>query len=204
MGLGVFLGFALSVTGAATYGWWYDDPYQRFAVLDHLSSAPLLLIGDSITAAAGRMAVGPVTNRGVDGATTARVLANQDAIGLGTRPAFVFLMIGANDAVDVQLADLSLPPLRRLLRVIRTRLPDARVVLVSCPPARAGLRDPYHRYLRARQRWLAVEEHVEVLDLWADLADEGGRLRPEFTTDGLHWTDAAYAVYERAILRVMR
>ncbi len=193
------LALLASVVGTSLRDWWYCEPFEAFAVLDRLSWSRVLLIGDSITAGAeGRLGL-DVTLRGVPGARTDHLLAHQDGIGLATHPEFVFLMVGANDS------DYQAEVLRRLLRVIRQRAPRAHLILVTCPPARLGReRDLRHAVTRAMQIGVAAEEGVELLDLWADLADSRGSMRAEFTTDGLHWTAGAYETYGRAIRALTR
>jgi lysophospholipase L1-like esterase len=168
-------------------------------------AAPLILLGDSITAAGPWSEAFPqrrVINAGIPGDTSVDLLARLDT--LPSLPgATVVLMAGINDILQDQptaaVAD-------RLLAVRRGLLERgaARVVMVStlpCEASRLGPRclAPVAELNRSLQEQLAA---ADVLDLRPELSDAGG-LRRSMGTDGLHLSQEAYQVWLRRLAAVL-
>ena len=157
-------------------------------------------VGDSLTEHGDWQALLPdqhVINFGVEGNTTHDLLDRLDEV-VQAGPSVVVVEIGTNDFA------WRLPPeevaqnIEQILGVLREKLPTANIVMQSIPP-----RQPEYAHIVR-----SVNEHLEsfvptvscrYVDLWPALADESGGLKAEFTTDGLHLTDAGYAAWFEAL-----
>lgn len=165
--------------------------------------ADLLLLGDSLTEQGLWSEWFPelsVLNRGVGGDTVEGLLRR-----FAERPdraEAVSLLIGTNDLSrgtdPITLAD----SFRRLVERLRGELPDARLIVTSVPPRSVDLRDRIRR-LNDDSRDVAAGHGAQWLDLWPALADEHGALPERFTSDGLHFTGAAYRVWALALGRLL-
>ena len=52
---------------------------------------------------------------------------------------------------------------------------------------------------RAYRALASIYTNVHFIDLYDNFLDEGGQLREDFTTDGLHLTIAGYAMLSKAL-----
>jgi len=159
--------------------------------------APLIFLGDSITAAGPWSQAFPgrsVLNAGISGNTTVDLLGRLDSLpGLGG--ATVVLMAGINDLLR---GEAPAPVADRMLRIRRELLARgaARVVVVAtlpCEQARWGPRclapvEDLNRRLRD------AVPGPDFLDLTALLADGAG-LRRSLGVDGLHLGPGGYSLW---------
>ncbi|RCV47827.1 GDSL-type esterase/lipase family protein [Marinitenerispora sediminis] len=156
----------------------------------------IVLLGDSLTEGGAwqELLPGlPVRNLGVGGDTAAGVRRRLRPVAEG-RPAQVFLLIGTNDVALGRDLDAIAADTAAILAELRRATPRTRLHLQSVPPRTA----PYTariRDLNARYQRAAAEHGAQYLDLWPALADAEGRLRAEFTADGLHLLPAGYRAW---------
>jgi lysophospholipase L1-like esterase len=157
-------------------------------------------VGDSLTEDGDWQALLPdqhVINFGVGGNTTHDLLDRLDEV-VSAAPATVVVEIGTNDfAWRIPLEEVA-SSIEEVLRTLREKLPEAKIVMQSILP-----RQPEYAHVVR-----SVNEQIErfvptvscsYVDLWPALADENGGLKAEFTTDGLHLTDAGYAAWFDAL-----
>lgn len=157
----------------------------------------------------------PYVNRGISGQTTPQMLVRfrQDVIAL--RPAVVVLLAGTNDiAENTGPATLEMIEDNLMSMTEIAQANGVRVVLSSVLPAyeyhwRKGLEPA--RKIVALNEWIkgyAARVGAEYVDYHSAMADARHGLRAEFTTDGVHLTEAGYRVMaplvERAIAAALR
>jgi len=160
-------------------------------------AAPLIALGDSITAAGPWSEAFPgraVLNAGIPGNTTVDLLGRLDVLpGLGG--ATVVLMAGINDLLQ---GEAPAPVADRLLRIRRELLARgaARVVVVATLPCEAARWGP--RCLAPLQdlnrRLRDAVPAPDFLDLTVLLADGAG-LRRSLGVDGLHLGPGGYSLW---------
>jgi len=160
-------------------------------------AAPLIALGDSITAAGPWSQAFPgrsVLNAGIPGNTTVDLLGRLDALpGLGG--ATVVLMAGINDLLQ---GEAPAPVADRILRIRRELLARgaSRVVVVATLPCEAARWGPRClapvRELNRRLR--GAVPAADFLDLTPLLADGAG-LRRSMGVDGLHLGPDAYSLW---------
>jgi lysophospholipase L1-like esterase len=157
-------------------------------------------VGDSLTEHGDWQALLPdqhVINFGVGGNTTHDLLERLDEV-VAAGPSTVVVEIGTSDfAWRLPLEDV-VENIQTILTTLREKLPDAAIVMQSILP-----RQPEYAHI-VRNVNEQLERFVPTIscsyvDLWPALADENGGLKPEFTTDGLHLTQAGYEAWFAAL-----
>jgi lysophospholipase L1-like esterase len=157
-------------------------------------------VGDSLTEGGDWPALLPeqnVINFGVGGNTTHDVLERLDEV-VQAGPSTVVVEIGTNDfAWRLPVEEVG-ENIEAILSELREKLPDAKIVMQSILPRQPEYAHVVRTVNEQLERFVPSVSCV-YLDLWPALADENGGLRSEFTTDGLHLTEAGYAAWAEAL-----
>jgi len=151
-----------------------------------------------------------IYNRGVGGFTTDDMLAHMEEMVFATEPSRIFINIGTN---DISRPDYTLEKLlenyEKIILQIRERLPEAEITLMAYYPVNDTDKVPEgelgKRLFRTRtnENIRIANEGVEklaqklgcrYLDANAGLTDERGKLRKEFTIEGIHMYANGYQV----------
>ena len=147
-----------------------------------------------------------VYNRGVGGWRTEDMLLCLDEMVLDLQPRRVFINIGTNDLSDrnVTIADL-IGRYRQILTTILAEVPGVEIILMAYYPinydaaADEGMRATLRirtneRIAQANQAVAALAEelHLRFIDVNAPLKDDQGRLKAEYTIEGMHIHEAGY------------
>ena len=158
-----------------------------------------------------------VYNRGVGGYRTEDMLPILDALVTDLAPRRVFINIGTNDLSDASVTiDALIGRYEEILRRIEEALPGADIILMAYYPInydaaaddgmRACLRIRTNERIREANRAveaLAARRGHRFMDFNAPLTDEQGRLKAEYTIEGMHirpegyraiWPDVARAI----------
>ncbi|RBP46275.1 lysophospholipase L1-like esterase [Roseimicrobium gellanilyticum] len=177
----------------------------------------VVLLGDSITEGfdvAKHFPGRRVLNRGIGADVIGNNMAPDDPRGVLQRldnsvfdcaATDVFILIGINDLNSGKSVDSMETGYRTLLQRLREHSPELRVHVQSVLPTR-GNHDKQNtpvREFNARLKRLAAEYKCTFVDLHSLMADGEGRLKAEFTNDGLHLTETAYALWRGKILETM-
>jgi lysophospholipase L1-like esterase len=134
-------------------------------------------------------------NRGIPGDNTFGVLERLDEVILG-KPAKVFILIGINDLARNTPDSVILRNYRRMVRRIKTATPNTLIYFQTLLPTNDSfqkLKSHYNqeehiRFLNASLKEMAKIEQFEVIDLHPHFVDESGKLKKEYTWDGVHLT----------------
>ncbi len=149
-------------------------------------------------------------NFGIGGDTTQNVIWRIEQGELdGIHPRVVVLMIGtnnagSNDAAEIFAAD------QKIVGMIRTRLPDAKILLLAIFPRgsrknRDGTEDNYAlrmEIINAVNPQLATLDdgvHVRYLDIGAKFLGPDGKIPDAIMSDHLHPTGAGYQIWADAM-----
>jgi len=181
----------------------------------------VVFYGDSITegwgpTGSGRFFPGkPYVNRGISGQTTAQMLVRfrQDVLDL--KPAVVVILAGTNDIAgntgpsSRQMIEDNLHSMVELASAHGIRVVLSSVLPVSTYPWRPGSHPAEDvRALNAALREYARQQGLVYLDYYAAMANAAGGLDPNLAKDGVHPTDAGYAIMapmaEQAIAQALR
>lgn len=146
-----------------------------------------------------------IYNRGIGGFVSRELLDAMDVCILDLKPARLFINIGTND-----LSDSSMPISRlmenydRILTAVETRLPRTEIYLMAYYPvnyeaAVEGLKECLK--IRNNEKIAAANAEVQKLaerhgqkyiDVNASLKDDQGRLKAEYTIEGMHINEDGY------------
>ena len=160
-----------------------------------------------------------VYNRGMSGFVAPQLLQVLDVCVYELAPAHVFLNIGTNDMSRPDYRqEALLACYRRILEEILSHVPGVKLHLLAYYPvnpdlegqegwAAEALRYRTNQVLREANRGaeaLAREMGAEYLDLNAPLLDDQGRLRSQYTKEGIHLYPAGYQAVLGELLPVLR
>ena len=160
-----------------------------------------------------------VYNRGMSGFVAPQLLQVLDVCVVELAPAHVFLNIGTNDMSRPDYRqEALLACYRRILEEILSHVPGVKLHLLAYYPvnpdlegqegwAAEALRYRTNQVLREANRGveaLAREMGAEYLDLNAPLLDDQGRLRSQYTKEGIHLYPAGYQAVLGELLPVLR
>lgn len=182
--------------------------------VSHFRSLPIkkkcvLFLGDSITDGAewGELfSRGDVLNRGISGDTSSGVLDRVDEV-IRHQPKKLFLLIGVNDIARGVSADVICQNIFTILHRIKEASPTTQVYVQSILPVndkftkfpglmkKASLIPLINKVLENN----AERHQYTYIDLHTRMADGTGKLREEFTNDGLHLLQPAYEHWAEVI-----
>lgn len=151
-----------------------------------------------------------VYNRGIGGFTTTDMLANMEEMVFATEPSRIFINIGTNDigSPGYQLEKL-MENYEKILTRIRERLPQAEIYMMAYYPVNETDKLPDTEWARMmfvtrtneniRLANEAVEKLAEkmgcrFINVNEGLTDERGKLKKEFTIEGIHMYANGYQV----------
>lgn len=156
----------------------------------------------------------PVTvyNRGIGGFVTDELLANLDVCILDLAPKKLFLNIGTNDLSDASRSMAQIMGNYQLiLEKVLQALPQVEIYLMAYYPINEEAASPEMKpCLRVRTNEKLTQANAEVqklsdamhlhyIDVNAPLKDAQGRLRAEFTYEGMHIRPEGYRTIYPAI-----
>lgn len=195
-----------AVSDADSY---YDRKVSLFELLP-IDSDDIVFMGNSITDGGEfqELLDNPnVKNRGISSDVISGVEKRLAQVMLG-KPAKLFLLIGINDVShNLTVAQLS-RKYERLVKNLRMLSPGTKVYLQSVMP----VNNDFKRYkslvgkekvikgFNAEIKRIAAENGCTFIDLTPALADPAtGKLRRNFTNDGLHLTGAGYKAWMEVV-----
>ncbi len=195
LGLGFFAG-ARSTDGY--YG-------QRASLFEILPASPddIIFLGNSITDGAewSELLGNPhAKNRGISGDRVKGVFERLDPITAG-KPSKIFLMIGINDVAAGDSVAAIVEGIEAIVERIKAETPRTRIYIESVLP----VNDCYNRFKGHTSRWqmvaeinaglqkLAASEGAAYVDLYSAFVDPAtGKMKPEYSNDGLHLLGNGY------------
>ena len=155
-------------------------------------------------------------NRGIGGFVTDELLTNLAVCILDLAPRMLFLNIGTNDLSDASrpMAQI-MGTYRAILEKVLQALPNVQIYLMAYYPINEEAATPEMKpCLRVRTnekiaqanaevQKLAKTLHLHYIDVNAPLKDEQGRLRAEFTYEGMHIRPEGYRTIYPAIKEIL-
>ena len=159
----------------------------------------------------------PIYNRGIGGTTTDDFLAHIGTVLLDLEPSKVFINIGTNDIHQREDGEPwqahLLKNYRRILEILKEKLPQTEVYMMAYYPINADLPDtPEWTKAAFRTRSnealndtnkklaaLAQEMGCRFIDCNDGIKDEQGRQKAEYSKEGMHMYPAAYIQVFKAL-----
>lgn len=151
-----------------------------------------------------------IYNRGIGGFVSEELLQVLDVCVLDLRPARVFINIGTNDLSNAQISiDSLIERYDMIITRIEKALPDVEIYLMAYYPInyeaaaenmKACLKIRTNEKIttaNAAVEKLAKKHNQKYIDVNRNLKDEQGRLKAEYTIEGMHIKEEGYrAIYE--------
>ena len=151
-----------------------------------------------------------IYNRGIGGFTTTDMLEHMEEMVFGTEPSRIFINIGTNDigSPDYRLEAL-LERYEEIITRIRERLPEAEITMMAYYPVNETDKLPEGEWgktafvTRTNENIAIANEAIEKLaakkgcrfvNVNECLTDERGKLKKEFTIEGIHMYANVYQV----------
>ena len=189
-----------------------DVYYVRRATLFEqlpVGKKDIIMLGNSLTDGAEwneLMRNNHVKNRGIVGDIIQGYYERMEPILKG-QPKKIFILGGVNDVFHDVSGDSIARAMEKLIVLIKTRSPRTKIYLQSMLPFNNEVRmwkllkDREHVVVdgnRALEQ-VARRQGVTWIDLYPLFVDENGRLKAEYTNDGLHLLGPAYLIWRDAI-----
>lgn len=151
-----------------------------------------------------------IYNRGIGGFTTTDMLQHMEEMIFGTEPSRIFINIGTNDigSPDYQLEAL-LERYEEIIVRIQERLPEAEINMMAYYPVNETDKIPEGEWgktafvtrtnenlniANAAIENLAAKKGCRFINVNEGLADERGKLKKEYTIEGIHMYANGYQV----------
>lgn len=144
-------------------------------------------------------------NRGIGGAEVNHIINYVDDIIFPYNPREIVMYIGENDlVVEGTTADSVLIRTKRLLQIIRSKLPNIPIVYFSIKPSpsRASYLDVARESNRLIKNYMSTQKNITYVDIFNPMLTKEGNPRPElFIEDMLHMNKKGYKIWRRKIKR---
>lgn len=189
-----------------------DVYYARRATLFDLLpvySSDIIMLGNSLTDGAEWNELFDnchVKNRGIVGDIIPGFFERLEPILKG-QPRKIFIMGGVNDVSHGVSADSIVSAMRQVVTTIQSRCPNTKIYVQSMLPFNNDVR--LWKLLKGREQVIVdgntglermcKDLGVKFINLYPLFVGEGGKLKPEYTNDGLHLMGPAYLIWRDAL-----
>ena len=194
-----------------------DVYYARRATLFDLLpvySSDIIMLGNSLTDGAEWNELFDnchVKNRGIVGDIIPGFLERLEPILKG-QPRKIFIMGGVNDISHGVSADSIVSAMTQVVTTIQARCPKTEIYVQSMLPFNNDVR--LWKLLKGREQ-VVVDGNkglesmcqrlgVTFINLYPLFVGENGKMKPEYTNDGLHLMGGAYLIWRDALLPYIR
>ncbi|MDP5092478.1 MAG: GDSL-type esterase/lipase family protein [Polaribacter sp.] len=144
-----------------------------------------------------------VINKGLGGAQIKDIICYADQLIFDYNPSQIVLYIGENDLkYPVNTADSIFNDTKKLITMIRKKLPQVPIVYISIKPSPAG--DLYKEKMiqtnKLMKEYIENESNMTFVDIYKNMLTSDGNYRPElFASDKLHMKPEGYRIWQRIL-----
>lgn len=149
----------------------------------------------------------PVIQRGFGGSELSDVVRYTPLIVIPYKPRLIVLYAGDNDIAVGKTASTIFGEYVEFVRAVERALPDTRIAFVSIKPsiARWNLIDQIRSTNGMVKNFASHDSRLLYIDIYTPMLGPNGMPRKElFVDDGLHMSDAGYALWRSVIDPVVR
>lgn len=191
----------------------YSDHYfKRKALFEKEADTKneIIFLGNSITEGGDWKALFPnknVVNRGISGDITDGILYRLDEV-TASKPSKVFLLIGTNDMAREKSVDYVLENTEKIILQIKKQSKYTKIYLQSILPINpnvgkkfSGHKNNHQKVIEANKRLkaLAKTHHLKYINLHKAMRNGKKYIKPKYTYDGLHLSEAGYIKWKKVI-----
>lgn len=195
-----------------------EDKLERFRILNGMAKkGEILFTGSSLMEqfpvnellmARGLPYI--IYNRGIGGFTTDDMLEHMEEMVFGTKPSKIFINIGTNDIAAEGFSSARLiRNYEKILKLIQNRLPGVKIYVMAYYPVNEAEKMPDSEWrkaafanrnnftiskVNAEIKKLAEKSGCSFIDVNNGLTDQYGRLKKEYTVEGIHMYANAYQI----------
>ncbi|HEX6847789.1 MAG TPA: family 20 glycosylhydrolase [Chitinophagaceae bacterium] len=199
---------ALPVYPDSIFSTYYHQRWSLFKSLPQTKD-DIIFIGNSITDGGEWSELFHdlhLKNRGISGDISAGVLKRMDEV-VKRKPAKVFLMIGVNDLARGILPDSVVKNIILIAGYLKEQSPATKLFVQSILP----VNDVYKMFGGHTSKGNQINQVNELLgrsaakyrftfiDLYSSFCNEAGKLKPEFSNDGLHLKAEGYLLWKHLV-----
>lgn len=157
----------------------------------------IMLIGDSITEGFDVNKLIPqlsIINKGVSGDSTIETYNRISKEWFKKEPNLVFICIGTNDIARGRDDEFIILHIKKIIEKIRLKSPDSGIIITSIFPTRNNPERSNERInnLNLKLQSFTNSESLKYFDVNQHFKDNEGKLKQEYSLDGLHLTEEAY------------
>ncbi len=149
----------------------------------------------------------PVINRGFGGSLVADSVHYADRIALPYAPRTIVFYAGDNDIAAGRTPAQVLADFEALVTHVHARLPQTRILFIAIKPSilRWAMIDRIREANRLVHAYTATSPTLGFIDITPAMLGADGKPRPElFRPDGLHMTQAGYAIWREMVAPYLR
>ena len=182
---------------------------KQYSELNHcVTEGQIVFLGDSLTEFFKTAEFFPcfgVYNRGIASDTTRGVLDRLHDNVIAIKPRKVFLQIGTNDLGAKIPISRIVANIKEILTRMKESIPNVQLYLLSLYPVNAfavifsaffvrNRRNKDLQRINVELEAFCIENNIKYINVFDRLTDEKGRLKKEFTVEGLHVSYDGYKV----------
>lgn len=197
---------------------YHEHYYERLQLFDHqptIQCTDIVMLGNSLTEGGGdwsqRLGKNNIVNRGISGDIAMGIYDRLYQI-LPYHPAKIFLLVGVNDVSHDLSTDSIVHMIQTVITAIRTQSPQTQLYVQSMLP----IREATGRWKRLIGKTQQIPEINAKIEVWT--AEHGipyinlfpyfketdtAIMRAELTYDGLHLTEAGYAIWTQLLKKFL-
>ncbi len=173
-----------------------------------MNTENILMLGDSITDMYETDKYLPnlkIINKGVSGDSTEECLERITPEIFHPMPSKIFLCIGTNDFARDRSDNFVLENIIKIISKLRSYTNSSSIILTTIFPTRDNELRPNSRIVDFNKKLeeLALKQNCNFFNLHKSFIDDAGKLKKEFTEDGLHLTDSAYKVWSNELMNYL-
>jgi lysophospholipase L1-like esterase len=178
---------------------------NQFEALPNTDSE-IIFLGNSITAGGNWSEIFQdlrVKNRGISGDVTEGILFRLEEI-TESKPAKIFLLIGINDLSRGIEVDSIMNNYRKIVNKIMQDTPETQIYIQSVLPVNDNFEyfnnhtDKGELIILINNKLIELADKFKhtYIDLFSSFANDQGKLKAEYTLDGLHLTGEGYVLWK--------
>ncbi len=212
----MFIFFAFQTTGQVREPQFHDSLFstyyhQRVSIFNSIpvSKNEIIFLGNSITDSgewSSLFADKKIVNFGISGDVTAGILHRLHHI-VKRRPSKIFLMIGTNDLARGIDKDTVLNNLTWIADYIHHKSHKTQLFIQSILPVNdiygkfPGHTKNYNKIREINEKLILLQQkhHYTYIDLHSHFIDNSGKLKAEFSNDGLHLMGEPYQIWKHLV-----